>query len=83
MACWTSRDGTLVFIESESKETTELHFIATGQPGAKPTLIRERAYGVRYDADSHAPSRSLILTSNADGKVNRELLVAPIDQPSR
>ena len=29
--------------------------------------------------DSHAPSRSLYLTSNADGRVNRQLYVASLD----
>ena len=36
----------------------------------------------RYDVDSHAPSRSLFLTYNGDGKVNRELAVASLDEPS-
>jgi len=44
--------------------------------------VRARQYGVRYDADSHAPSRSLFLTSNADGNVNRRLLVASLDAPA-
>ena len=77
-----SRDGALVFVESASKETTELHFIPTDRPRAAPTLVRARRYGVRYDADSHAPSRSLFLTSNAGGSVNRELLVASLDAPA-
>ena len=32
ISCFSSRDGSLVFIESESKETTELHFVTTDQP---------------------------------------------------
>ena len=32
--------------------------------------------------DSHAPSRSLYLTSNADGRVNRQLYVASLDAPA-
>ena len=79
--CWTTRDGSLLMLESESKETTELHFVRTGSPGDRPTTVRARQPGVRYSADSHAPSGSLIITSNADGKVNRELLVASLDDP--
>ena len=62
--------------EAESKETTEMFFVPAATPTAAPTLIRPRQFGVRYDVDSHAPSRSLFLTSNADGLVNRQLYVA-------
>ena len=80
--CWTTRDGALIIIESESKETTELQFVQTSTPDQPPTMVRTRQYGVRYDVDSHAPSNALLLTSNINNKVNRELLVASIDSPS-
>jgi len=79
---FTSRDGSLVFIESESKETMEAHFVPTASPTAPPTLVRPRQFGVKYDMESHAPSRSLFLTSNVDGKRNRELFRASLDDPS-
>jgi len=79
----TSRDGSLAFIESESKETMEMHFIPTASPTDTPTVVRPRQFGVKYDAESHAPSRSLFLTSNVDGKRNRELLRASLDAPSQ
>ena len=59
-----------------------MRFIPTDQPTAPPVLVRERVFGVRYDVDSHAPSRSLYLTSNADGCYNRELRVASLERPS-
>ena len=62
---------------------TELSFIRSVAPTDAPTLIRAREFSVRYDVDSHAPSKSLFLTSNAGGKVNRELLVASLDAPDR
>ena len=43
----------------------QVHFVRADAPDGAPKLIRERTYGVRYDVDSHAPSRSLLLTSNA------------------
>ena len=49
VGCATSRDGSLLFIESESKETTEISFVPAATPTATPTLIRPRQYGVRYD----------------------------------
>jgi len=82
VGCWTSRDGSLLFIESESKETTEIAFIPTSTPDAPPTTVRSRQFGVRYDIDSHAPSRSLFLTTNADGHKNRQLRIASLDAPS-
>ncbi|KAL1508575.1 hypothetical protein AB1Y20_004674 [Prymnesium parvum] len=82
VGCGTSRDGSLLLIESESKETSEVRFVPTAAPTATPTVVRPRQFGVRYDVDSHAPSRSLFLTSNADGKVNRQLLVASLDSPA-
>ena len=44
-----------------------------------PALVRPRQFGVRYDADSHAPSGSLLLTSNADGKVNK-ITIEPLHE---
>ena len=42
VGCWTSRDGSLLFIESESKETTEIAFIPTSTPEAPTTTVRSR-----------------------------------------
>ena len=78
----TSRDGSLVFIETESKETMEMHFIPTSSPTDQPKIVRPREFGVKYDVESHAPSKSLFLTYNVDGKRNRELYRASLEQPS-
>mmetsp|Transcript_5135 Transcript_5135/g.13518 ORF Transcript_5135/g.13518 Transcript_5135/m.13518 type:complete len:781 (-) Transcript_5135:912-3254(-) len=78
----SSRDGSLVFIESESKETMEAHFVPSASPTDPPKVVRPREFGVKYDVESHAPSRSLFLTSNIDGKRNRELFRASLDAPS-
>ena len=80
VACWRSLDGSLIFIEAESKETTELRFIP--QSGTEPILVRKREPGVRYDAASHAPTQSLILTSNIGGLRNRALFTAPVSAPA-
>ena len=60
----------------------EAHLIPTRTPGEKPTMVRAREFGVKYDMESHAPSRSLFLTSNIDGKRNRQLFRASLDTPS-
>ncbi|KAH8072562.1 serine-type exopeptidase [Aureococcus anophagefferens] len=81
VGCWRDADGSTIFIESESKETTELRFISLEDGGGAPTVVRPREFGVRYDAASHAPSNSLILTSNVDGFRNRALFKASKDAP--
>ena len=55
VGCWATNDGSLIVIESESKETTELHYIQCDAPASKPTMIRGRKYGVRCDAVSEIP----------------------------
>jgi len=77
VGCWRSLDGSLIFIEAESKETTELRVVPTATGEVK--MVRPREYGVRYDAASHAPSNSLVLTSNVGGRRNRALFTAPLD----
>ena len=52
-------------------------FVPTATPAADPTLIRRRKFGERYDVDSHSPSRTLFLTSNADGLARR---AAPLSE---
>lgn len=78
----SSRDGSLVVIESESKETTEMLLVPTASPTDAPRVVRPREFGVKYDLGSHAPSRSLFLTSNVDSKRNRDLYRASLDRPS-
>ena len=80
--CSRARDGSILFLISESKETTEVHYIPCSAPDSRPTLVRAREPGVRYEVDSHAPSRSLLITSNVGDAVNRQLLIASLDSPS-
>ena len=80
VGCWRSLDGSLIFIEAESKETTELRFVPVED--TTPVLVRKREAGVRYDVASHAPSSSLIITSNVGGLRNRALFTAPTAAPA-
>ena len=56
VGCWATNDGSLIVIESESKETTELHYIQCDAPASTPTMIRARKYGVRCDNASKVSS---------------------------
>ena len=80
--CWRARDGSMAFVASESKESTEVRYIDSSTPHAAPTLVRARTHGVRYEVDSHSTSRSLMIISNADGAFNRQLHIASLDEPS-
>ena len=40
--CWASKDGALLFMGSESKETTEVHFLQTADLSAPPLRMRLR-----------------------------------------
>ena len=48
--CWATRDGSLLLIASESKETSEVRYVQRGDAGAgtPPRLVRPRAFGHRY-----------------------------------
>lgn len=82
VACWKELDGSMIVIESESKETTELRLYELG--GEKETrLVRPREDGVRYSIASHAPSRSLYLLSNAFDCHNKAVFKADLDQPAK
>ena len=82
--CWATRDGALLLIASESKETSEVRYVQQGDAaaGIPPRLVRRRAFGHRYAVDSHSPSRSLLLLTNEHGAVNSELRLASLDAPS-
>ena len=59
-----------------------MRYVRREAPAAAARLVRRRVSGHRYEVDSHSPSRSLLLLSNGDGAVNRELRVASLDAPS-
>ena len=82
--CWATRDGSLLLIASESKETSEVRYVQRGdaRAGTPPRLVRRRAFGHRYAVDSHSPSRSLLVLTNEHGAVNSELRLASLDAPS-
>lgn len=82
VACWRELDGSLVAIESESKETTEVRIVAT-KGKAAPKVVRPREEGVQYSIASHAPSGQIFVASNARGNVNRALYAASVANPDR
>ena len=55
VACWRSRDGSLIFIESESKETTEVHLVPSGAPETPPAGDGDKPSGGDDDKPDEPP----------------------------
>ncbi len=72
-----STSGEIVFIESESRDTTEVWYIVGDAPLA---LIRERRSGIEYRAD-HDPDGFFVIVTN-DGAPEFHLVTAPVPAPA-
>jgi oligopeptidase B len=77
-----SRSGALVFIECESRDTTETSVIPAADPGAAPAVLQPRRRGIEYRAD-HADGPDggdLYLVTN-DRATEFRLVKAPVTAP--
>lgn len=75
-----SKDRRYLFVTSESKETSEQHFLLTDQPGAGFTLLSPRVEGVRYYAEHR--DGAFFLVTNDEAK-NFRIMTAPAGAPAR
>lgn len=77
-----TRSGTWFVITAESRDTTEVHLLATDNPTGTPTLVRPREARVEYRVE-HAPGpdgdRFLVVT-NLDAESFR-VVTAPVETP--
>ena len=80
-----SSDGRVLFVCSESKETTEIHYILLGEQQQEQEglrVIRGRERGVRYTVDVWSPPNSnpsegrLYIITNRDGCLEGKLVTA-------
>ncbi len=77
-----SRSGAVIFIECESRDTTETWTIAATQPRSFPMVVQPRRRGTEYRAD-HADGPGggdLYLVTNA-GATEFRLVKAPVTAP--
>jgi len=73
-----SRDGAVVFVHSEAKDTTEVRYLSAAAPDATPRLFAARRDGIRYYLDHRADR--LYVRTNEDAPDFRIFSVA-LDAP--
>jgi oligopeptidase B len=75
-----------VHLSSSSKVTTEEHLVPASDPTAAPRVVQPREQGVEYEV-VHAPHPAhgdrFLITTNADGAEDFEVVAAPVDAPGR
>jgi oligopeptidase B len=81
-----TRDGRLILIRAESRETTEMSWLPAADPQPTPTVIWPRREGVEYTVDHLAPADDpyalgefVILTN--DGAAEFQVVRAPVRAP--
>jgi oligopeptidase B len=75
-----SKSKRYIFVELNSKITSEVHVIDADDPGAQPRVIQPRIHGVEYSLEHHG-DRFFILTN--DQAQNFRVMTAPVHQPDR
>lgn len=74
----TSRDGKIIFIESESKTTSEVRYLRADNAAGEFRIIWPRREGVLYDVQAHG-DRLFVRTN--DGAKDFRLVEVSINQP--
>jgi oligopeptidase B len=76
------RSREFLMIGAGSKITSEAWLLDANDPGATPLLVAARATGVEYDVD-HDPARDrLVITTNADGAEDFQVVTAGVPTPA-
>ena len=75
-----SRDRAFIFITAESKLSTEVRFLPTGQPGQKPRLLQGREPDHKYFA-SHRAGQFYLRTN--DRAKNYRVVRVAVDSPGK
>jgi oligopeptidase B len=77
-----SRSGALVFIECESRDTTETLVIPAADPRAVPVVLQPRRRGIEYRADhANGPDGGELYLVTNDGATEFRLVRAPVTAP--
>ncbi|MGZ4800006.1 MAG: S9 family peptidase [Acidimicrobiia bacterium] len=80
-----TRSGRYLLIVSDSKVTSEVHFVPADAPTTAPQLIEPRMHELEYTVEHHEDSthdRFLVLT-NADGAEDFKVMETPVGAPAR
>ncbi|MGZ6965112.1 MAG: S9 family peptidase [Acidimicrobiia bacterium] len=80
-----TRSSRYLLIVSDSKVTSEVHFVPADAPTTAPQLIEPRVHELEYTVEHHEDSthdRFLVLT-NADGAEDFKVMETPVGAPAR
>ncbi len=81
-----SRSGRYLFIASDSKITSEVHFLPSDDPTATPRVVEARTVGMEYAVEHHVDAehgdRFFVLT-NADDASDFKIMETPVATPGR
>jgi len=75
-----TRSEQYIFIDIESKVTSEAHYLNANNPEAKPILVAERKQDVEYEVYHHEDDFYIVTNENA---LNYKLVKTPISKPGR
>jgi oligopeptidase B len=77
-----SRSGAVIFIECESRETTETLYIHATDARSAPKVVQPRRRGIEYRADhADGPDGGELYLVTNDGAVEFRLVKAPVTAP--
>ncbi|HEY3722674.1 MAG TPA: S9 family peptidase [Acidimicrobiia bacterium] len=81
-----TRSGRYVVIASDSKTTSEVHFVPTAAPAEPPRVVEARTANLEYSVEHHVDDehgdRFFVLT-NADGAEDFKVMVTAVADPGR
>ena len=76
---WRTRDGAIIFVEAQSKTSTEVRYIPASNASATLKVIVPREKDHEYDVDHRG---NLFYISSNKGAKNFRVVTAPVDDPS-
>ncbi len=81
-----SRSGKYLLITSDSKTTSEVHFVPTGAPDTAPLVVEPRTAGLEYSVEHHVDAEHgdrFFLVTNADDAEDFKVMVTDVATPGR
>lgn len=76
-----SQDDKYLFISTESKETSEIHYISLDSDSTEINVIAPRRPKVLYDVEHH--NNQFYIMSNVGGTPNMRLMICPVQSNSQ
>ncbi len=81
-----TRSGRYLLIATESKTTSEVHFLPTDTPRATPTVVEPRTHGLEYSVEHHFDAEHgdrFFVVTNAAGAQDFKVAVTNVATPGR